>query len=89
LVTVKRPMFAYESEVRIVGTRDDRVLVGLPERSQGFPLPWNPEEHLEAIYVHPEADGAFMEAVASATAHYTPSLTDRVVWSQMRDRPPV
>jgi hypothetical protein len=46
LVTKKRPMFAYEQEVRIVrdATREDN-----DADLAGYGLPWNPEEHLESV----------------------------------------
>jgi len=83
LITKKRPAFEYEQEFRILLTEE-----GASEES-GLPIDWNPEEHLVGIRVHPEADTSFMQAVAAAIAHYAPALKDCVVWSDMREPPPV
>ena len=88
LVATKRPMFEYESEVRIVARKDNPTLANLVEGSPGYGFDWDPEKYLDAVCVHPEADSAFMDIVANATAQNAPLLKDRVVWSKMRDRPP-
>jgi hypothetical protein len=81
LATKKRPMFAYEHEVRIV------LFYGQSELP-GHRLNWDPEKNLESIRVHPDADGSFMETVTAAVEHYAPALKDRVVWSAMNAPPP-
>jgi hypothetical protein len=87
LVTKKRPMFAYEREVRIVcskiaeeATPDEKML--------GLPLAWEPERHIECIRVHPEADFSFFETVTAVIGQYAPTLAERVEWSAMKDGPP-
>lgn len=87
LVATKRPMFEYEHEVRVVGRKGNQ-LMHLPDDAPGFGLEWDPERRLEAVCVHPETDSAFMDTVLAATAHYAPSLRERVIWSKMRDRLP-
>lgn len=84
LATTKRPMFAYEHEVRIVHLVDDDA----PTFPVGFGLPWDCEQHVETICVHPEADQSFMDTVITTVATYAPSLKDKVVWSAMNERPP-
>lgn len=84
LVAKKRPMFAYEREVRVVfSTNGTENLEAL-----GRCLKWDPEKNLETIRVHPEADCSLMETVTAAVEHYAPALKDRVVWSAMNARPP-
>ena len=83
LITKKRPPFDYEQEFRILLTDE-----GASEES-GLPIEWNPEEHLVGIRVHPDADTSFMEAVAAAIGDYAPALKDCVIWSDMREPPPV
>lgn len=83
LITKKRPAFEYEQEFRILLTEE-----GASEES-GLPIDWNPEDHLVGIRVHPEADTSFMQAVATAITHYAPALEECVVWSDMREPPPV
>jgi hypothetical protein len=83
LVTKKRPMFEYEHEFRIWKTDTEA------SEAPGLPIGWHPEEHLVSIRVHPEADDSFKQTVVAAVAHYAPALRDRVLWSDMRDPPPV
>jgi hypothetical protein len=87
LVTKKRPMFAYEREVRIVRSEiGDEVMPD--EKILGVPLAWEPERHLEFIRVHPEADFSFFETVTAVIEQYAPALRDCVEWSAMKDGPP-
>ena len=86
LVTKKRPMFAYEQEVRVV--RDATTEPIHEQEVLGHPLDWNPELILQSVLVHPEADFSFMETVTAAVAHYAPALKDSLVWSAMREPPP-
>jgi hypothetical protein len=85
LVTKKRPMFAYEQEVRVVRDVTDEVP---KQKLLGYPIDWNPETIAESIRVHPESDLCFMETVTATVEHYAPALKDSIVWSAMRDRPP-
>jgi len=86
LVTKKRPMFAYEQEIRVVR---DATREPVPERELlGHPIEWNLELVLQSVFIHPEADFSFMETVTAAVAHYAPNLKDSVVWSAMRESPP-
>ena len=82
-------MFAYEQEVRVVdeGEEDDaQSALVTPPRGRG--LNWNPEEHLESIWVHPDADESFMETVSDVVQRYAPQLEAHVAWSAMTARPP-
>ena len=92
LVTQKRPMFAYEQEVRIVLVSDfsnrehpDRITLGAG-------IDWDPELHIETIWVHPEAPFWFMEAVTETVRKLAPKLSERghplVAWSKMNSSPP-
>ena len=82
LASKKRPMFEYEHEFRILHIEEDA------SEAPGHTIDWDPETQLVSIRVHPEADDAFMQAVAATVAAYAPSLKDRVVWSDMRAGPP-
>ena len=86
LVTKKRPMFAYEQEVRIVLSTENEADAD-PEVT-GKALDWNPEDNVESIRVHPEADAAFMETVKAVVRDYAPALKDSVAWSDMNTAPP-
>jgi hypothetical protein len=91
-VARKRPMFAYEQEVRIVLIRD----LGDPQhpgrRTIGAGIEWDPEKHVENIWVHPEAPFWFMETVTETVRQLAPALsyegTPRVWWSAMNASPP-
>lgn len=87
LVTQKRPMFAYEHEVRIV-LKHDYADSAHPERKTvGVGLAWDPEVNLEMVRVHPEAHFLFMETVTEVVRRLAPNLakngTPLVAWSEM------
>jgi hypothetical protein len=48
-----------------------------------------PEELIQSIAVHPQAEPALMDIVVRAVADYAPKLKDKVVWSAMREPPPL
>lgn len=84
LVTKKRPMFAYEQEVRIVRFMDEHC----PESDVGgCGLDWDLNKYVESICVHPEADHSFFDTVTATVECYAPTLKERVVWSAMNARP--
>jgi hypothetical protein len=84
LVTKKRPMFAYEHEVRVV------LHVETDDASEtlGHSIKWDPEKNLESIRVHPEADESFMETVTAVVGQHAKSLKTIVTWSAMNAKPP-
>lgn len=84
LVRKKRPMFAYEQEIRIVYV-DER---GAERQAPGWSLEWDPARYVETIRVHPQASNSFMETVAETIARYAPTLEDRLAWSDMNALPP-
>ena len=84
LVAKKRPMFAYEQEIRVVffvDADDDKETIG-----QG--VAWDPEKIVESIRVHPEADDSFIETATAVVEHYAPALKGRVARSVMNEPPP-
>ncbi len=88
LVSQKRPMFAYEQEVRVVLIQDftdhknpDRITIGTG-------IPWNPELHIENIWVHPDAQFWFIESVTEVVRLLAPKLSGQVWWSKMNTSPP-
>jgi hypothetical protein len=88
LVTKKRPMFAYDNEVRVVRFVDEKNRAPPGEDLIDHRLTWDPEKYVETIWVHPDADQSFMDTVGAAVDHYAPALSDRVEWSAMNERPP-
>ena len=85
VVAKKRPIFAYERELRLVLS-----IEGSEESSEapGLGIDWNPEKHLQSIRVHPDADASFMETGSATVETYAPSSKDRVVWPAMTEHPP-
>jgi hypothetical protein len=78
-------MFAYESEVRIIDSKDR---AGSEKEIFGYGLDWRPEDNIESIRVHPEADNSFMETVVKVVEQYATALKDRVAPSEMSAPPP-
>jgi hypothetical protein len=88
VVLRKRQMFEYENEVRIIA-HNDTSNPSLIKGEFGFQLLFDPERSLDTVVVHPEADQSFMDVVVSAVDKYSQPLRDRVVWSTMKERPPL
>lgn len=92
LVTQKRPMFAYEQEVRIVLVRDFTDSAHPDRKIIGAGLDWDPELHIENIWVHPEAQTWFIQTVTEAVHQLAPKLCKdgiaRVWFSKMSSQPP-
>jgi hypothetical protein len=88
LVAKKRPMFAYEQEVRIVLSTEGKGGSDTEQEALGHGLEWDPEKSVEWIRIHPEADYSFMKTVTAMVELYAPVLKDRVVWSAMNTLPP-
>lgn len=85
LVTQKRPMFAYEDEVRIV-FHDENDEVGA---TRGVRLDFDFERLIESVRVHPEANDSFFDTVQTTVDTYAPNFAGTVVWSDMALRPPL
>lgn len=85
LASQKRPMFAYEHEVRLVDYKDGADLA--PEMP-GYGLDWEPEKNVESIRVHPQASASFHETVVGVVEQHAPALSDCVAWSDMTIPPP-
>jgi hypothetical protein len=92
LVIQKRPMFAYEQEVRVVLVQDYTDPEHPERRTVGTRLNWDPELHLENIWVHPESEFWFIETVTETVRRLAPKLCDnglpRVWYSNMSSQPP-
>jgi hypothetical protein len=84
LSATKRPMFAYEQEVRVINFADSNASSFPP----GFGLPWECDKYVEAVLVHPEADQSFMDTVKTTVSTYAPALEGKVRWSDMSAKPP-
>ncbi len=82
----KRPMFAYESEVRVVLIREG-LDEGLSSPEIGYPIDWDPEVHLESITIHPDADSHFMETVQHDVELDAPLLASTIRHSSMCEPP--
>lgn len=87
LVSQKRPMFSYENEVRVVLLQDLADHKNPDRTTIGTGLPWDPELHIENIWIHPEAQFWFMESVTEAVRLLAPKLTRQIWWSKMNTKP--
>jgi hypothetical protein len=85
LATKKRPMFAYEQEVRVIDCKEGEHS---EQEILGYGLQWEPEKNVQSIRVHPEADDSFIETVVAVVEQYAPALKDRVAKSEMSTPPP-
>lgn len=92
LVSQKRPMFSYEQEVRVVLIHDfsrpehpDRITIGTG-------VEWDPELHVEGVWVHPESHYWFIETVTDIVRSLAPKLSHnggpKVYFSKTRSSPP-
>ena len=54
----------------------------------GYALEWHPEQWVQSIRVHPQADEAFAETVTKVVEQYATPLKDRIQWSSMTESPP-
>jgi hypothetical protein len=81
VVVRKRPMFAYEHEVRIIQWKNNS------KEQPALTVPWDPNEILEHVWVHPRADASFFESVRTAVRRFAPALSDSVRWSEMTTAP--
>jgi hypothetical protein len=82
LAIEKRPMFAYEHEVRII------FKAPAPSPDHGHLPAFNPETTIENVFVHPDADASFLATVQSIVGRYAPALSNYVKCSAMKARPP-
>lgn len=88
LATIKRPMFSYEHEVRFIAEPDYNN-PKLNKGEFGFEYDIEPEQFIERIVIHPLADLSFKETVMLLVNGLSPSLREKVVWSEMRGGPPL
>lgn len=85
LVTKKRPMFAYEEEIRIVFHDQTNESA----ETSGLKLDFDFERLIESIRIHPEADESVFDTVQNIVKTYAPNFTGSVVWSDMALKPPL
>jgi hypothetical protein len=83
LVTKKRLMFDYEREIRIVLEKEEFEAV------LGHTMDWDPSTHINAVFIHPEADEAFFQTAVDIVDRYAPKLRSRTQWSAMKEQPPL
>ena len=83
LVVRKRKPFSYEKEWRIVWKPPSQSA-----QPAGLALPWDAEEWLDRVLIHPGADYAFLQAVNAVVGKMAPTLRGRVTPSGMTALPP-
>lgn len=95
LVGRKRRPYAYEKEHRIVSVGSEPTALYGPESPHivvrdpvdGFALPWEPEQHIDRVLIHPGADEATEAAIRWVVEAMSPALTSMVVKSGMAEPP--
>lgn len=85
--TIKRPVFSYEHELRIIAGRGT-AHPNLKKGEFGFELPLD-MNIIDCVAVHPEADDSFKETAMRTVGDYAPTLAGRVKWSSMKEKPPL
>lgn len=88
LVSVKRKSFEYETEIRIVAT-DETSDPAIVQSEMGIQVPFDFSKTVHGVVVHPAADQSFFDTVIGAVDHHAPTLTHKVSWSHMRQKPPL
>ena len=81
-------MFAYEQEVRIVLEQDVSDPKHPDRKTIGVEVGWDPELHIENIWIHPEAQYWFSEVLTETVKRLAPKLSSQLWYSSMSHRPP-
>jgi hypothetical protein len=93
LITQKRPMFAYEKEIRIVIMNNFDYVDSENKEIIGVRVDWDPEIYIDNIWIHPEASGWFMRTVSDIVKRLAPNISTngnpRVWWSKLNTSPPL
>jgi len=85
-MTLKRPMFSYEQEMRAVWY-DGSWLKTADENPSGRTIEWDPSLHVDDIIVHPESDDSFLQTVSGTVRAFAPALEALVRSSTMAADP--
>jgi hypothetical protein len=83
----KRLAFAHESEVRLVSSPSDYRAMPPEQKPMSISIPWDSSKMIQRVYVDPYAPEYFFEVVQSIVRAMEPSLSSRLVWSQMKAAP--
>lgn len=88
----KREGFRFEQEVRLLTTDEVhyRKLCSGAEQvklSSCLPIRWSVEGAVDRILVSPYADNWYMDAVLAVARLSDGDITDRIVWSELREQP--
>jgi hypothetical protein len=91
---LKRIEFQYEREVRVIAWRNELLWCsGVPIEEidphgpEVFGVRWQIEDVLEQIIVSPYAPRWYRDVVEAVLDRFQPSLSKRLEWSRMRQRP--
>jgi len=83
----KRLAFAHEREVRLVSSSASYRSMPFEKRPTSVSIPWDSTAMIERVYVDPYAPEYFYDVVQSIVSEFEPSLSPRLVWSQMKAAP--
>ena len=82
----KRRAFAHEHEVRLVKMNYESFTSGVPGvASMGIPI--SVQNLIEGIFVNPNCQEWYVDAVKAVVAKLAPQLAGRVAWSSMKGAP--
>lgn len=89
---MKRNVFSYENEVRILSLGSWvpgwQEMTPSEQSKMTHPIGWDPEQVVEGVYVHPESDYSYIEVVEDIVSRFAPALTGHVWYSTMGSSPP-
>lgn len=83
----KRLAFAHEREVRLVSSPSEFRAPSADAVPESVSIPWDPSTHVDRIYIDPYAPEYFFDAVKTIVDAVAPTLSSRLVWSQMKAAP--
>lgn len=83
----KRLAFAHEHEVRLVSSPSTYRAMPPEQKPASISIPWNSSSMIERVFIDPYAPEYFYEVVQSIVNAIDPSLSHRLVWSQMKAAP--
>lgn len=83
----KRLAFAHEREVRLVSSPSTFRASQVTAKPESVSIPWDSSTKVERVYVDPYAREYFFDAVQTIVNAIEPSLSSRLIWSQMKAAP--
>lgn len=83
----KRLSFDHEREVRLVSSPSAFRAPSTEAIPESVSIPWDSSTKVERVYIDPYAPEYFFDAIQTIVNAVEPSLSSRLVWSQMKAAP--